>query len=323
MSFWQGIGALQSKSQAHFQPCPRTLTTTSNPIRLTPPYSFSFQTGSCDHLATFLYAHFGTPPAGPRLCLTPRPGPTEVVLQATDASNQVAGCVRFHYGGEFSGQSIHVVDAFCVRPDCRKTGLASHLLAALHVETQARGMPYSVFLKEGRPLPIAQAPLYSSSYVYRKRGLKDAPDSFKSSVYPLSPREAGALVRSFCTVRPDTFVLWASSNPNQTWFLWKDGYEWMAACFQDAFQEIEESSSGRTERIGCLVGLFESPVLRNRQAVFEALVDASPFPWIWTDRVFLRGGEGAGGWTADGPFHWYAYGWTTALRPGPNYILAV
>jgi hypothetical protein len=105
--------------------------------------------------------------------------------------------------------------------------------------------------------------------------------------------------------------------------MWKNGCQWMAVCFQDAFQEIEDSSSGKKERIGCLVGLFESPVLRNRQAVFEALVDASPFPWIWTDRVFLRGCEGGGGWTADGPFHWYAYGWTTALRPGPHYLLAV
>jgi hypothetical protein len=339
MSFWEGIGTLGSSSR--FEPCTRALAQLPNPI----PYSFSFQTGSCDHLATFLYTYFGTPPTGPRLCLTPRPGSTEVVLQATDSSDQVSGCVRFHYGGEFERQSIHVVDAFCVRPDCRKTGLASQLLAALHVETQARGMPYSIFLKEGRLLPIAQAPLYSSSYVYRRRGLKDAPDSFKSSVYSLSPRQAGAVVRSFCALRPDTFVLWSETNPNQAWFLWKNGCQWMAACFQDAFQEIEESSSGKKERIGCLVGLFESPVLKNRQAVFEALVDASPFPWIWTDRVFLRGceasstpgagsrlaphsngvgsNEGAGGWTADGPFHWYAYGWTTALRPGSNYILAV
>jgi hypothetical protein len=277
---------------------------------------------------------------------------TEVVLQATDVSSQLAGMVRFHYGGEFEGQPIHVVDAFCVRPDCRKTGLASQLLAALHVETQARGMPYSVFLKEGRPLPIAQQPLYSSSYVYRhrnetQRGLKDAANPFKSSIRSLSPHEAGAVVRAFCAVRPDTFVLWSAANPNQTWRLWKSGYEWMAVCFQDAFQEIE-TASGKERigcvaedgcllqqprfsqapapgRIGCLVGLFESPVLNNRSAILEALVDTSPFPWIWTDRVFVGSANSlsANGWTADGPFHWYAYGWTTQVRPSSHYLLAV
>ena len=356
VSFWRGIRS--SAATSRFVPCPRSLpsppTNTPFSFSLPPrrqgegkggnctvaPFSFTFQVGSCDHIAAFLYNHFGTPPTGPRLCLTPRPGPSEVVLQATEpSSNQLAGVVRFHYGGDFEDQPVHVVDAFCVRPDYRKTGLASQLLAALHVETQARGLPYSVFLKEGRPLPITQAPLYSSSYVYRRRGLKDAATSFKSSIRSLSPRQASTLVRAFCALRPDTFVLWSEANPNQTWRLWKNGYEWMAVCFQDAFQEIDKERIGCAEedecllqqprfsqaqapgRIGCLVGLFESPVLRDRSAVLEALVDASPFPWIWTDRVFV--GADAESWTADGSFHWYSYGWTTQLRPGSHYLLAV
>ena len=88
----------------------------------------------------------------------------------------------------------------------------------------------------------------------------------------------------------------------------------MLVCFQDAYQEFEGKS------VGVLSAFLQSG--RKEPEIFEQLVDRAPFDWIWTDRVFVNV-SGPSLWTTDGPFHWYAYQWTTNLRPSSCYCIVI
>jgi GNAT superfamily N-acetyltransferase len=309
-SFWSGLLPPPSVAQ-RFLAAQRP-----SPPLPSSPYTFTFlepNEKEIHETEAFLGQHFAA--GNPRLVAPLRPSTTELVLLAAQDGSALVGCIRFKQSGFFEGQPIHLIDAFCVHPAHRKKGLATSLLSVLHTETQARGLPYSVFLKEGRPLPIAQPPLYSSTYLYCRRG--DLKKIASASAPPVSL--VAAHIRAYQTLRPDTFVYWDPKNPNQTWRLWRVGHDWLLVCVQDAFQEIDG------ERIGWMTALLESPGFEEdtrRADVLEGLLATTPYSWIWTDRVFV-GACPSAVWKADGAFHWYSYGWTTCLRPGANYVLVV
>jgi hypothetical protein len=340
MSFWGSTKISYAAPGERFVPAPSPFSATSPPTS----YTFSFANEKAvPAVQQFLLQHFArqtlaaptastastastTPPAHPLLVAPLRPSPDERLLQATDASGTLAGCIRFKRSGLFEGQQLSLVDAFCVRPDHRKTGLATTLLSVLRSETQTDS-PYSLFLKEGTPLPIPQAPLYSSLYVYcRQQPFPPAsfssPPPFRIRTPP--PAVVQAYLRAYQILRPDTFVCWDPCGENQMWRLWREGHQWMLVCVQDAYQEIPTPSNQQRERIGWLTALFESPgfaAAPHRNAVLRTLLQTTPFPWIWTDRVFVNTDDTT--WQFDGPFHWYAHGWTTCLRPGANYAIVV
>lgn len=47
--------------------------------------------------------------------------------------------------------------------------------------------------------------------------------------------------------------------------------------------------------------------------ITDAAAEAMGAPWVWADRGCLGVAQMPAPWRADGPFHWYAYGWTADL----------
>jgi len=260
-------------------------------------------------LLQFLRTHFGKPPVTP--VYQPVLDPSKEIILCVLDQGQIVASIRYKYAGLFESQPIHIIDCFCVHPSRRGTGLATKLLATLHTHTNSRGLRYSLFLKEGRALPN-QEPLYSSTYVYRRsrRDLKT----------PLSPRIAEALVAHYRHLHPDTIWLYDITNTTQHWLLWKQGLEWILLCIQNAYQTHQGGS------IGWVTAFFASEPVPSEP--FEALINQAPYDWIWMDRAWCPSlGQqrcpSTEGWTPDGPFHWYAYQWTTNLKFSRFYGLVI
>jgi len=265
-------------------------------------------------ISQFLERHFGWSPISP--VFRPVLNPDKEILLLVQTDKEILASIRYRYAGRFDGHPIHIIDCFCIHPTRRRTGLGTSLLAALHHYTMAQGLEFSLFLKEGRPLPHHR-PLYSSSYVFRGALSSRTSDHLKTS---LSPRAAEALVRTWLTLNPETLWIYDVGNTNQQWFFWKEGLEWILFCVQDAWQ------THKGGRIGWMTACFASEPMRGDR--FEELVDSVPYDWVWMDRVWLP--ESCLGqwmmdssvlkeqnlgcplkWTHDGPFHWYAYQWHT------------
>jgi hypothetical protein len=254
-------------------------------------------------LLQFLEHYFGAPPIHP--LFRPILDPDHEIILFVEENTQLVAMIRYKYTGLFEQQPIHLIDCFCVHPSKRGSGLATQLLATLHAYTNGLGLRYSLFLKEGRPLPKAE-PLYSSHYVFRAQVRGD----LKSA---LSPLRASALVQAYRQLHPDTLWLYDIHNTNQHWLFWKEGFEWILLCVQNAFQIHQKG------QIGWITACFASEPMRS--APFEELVKDAPYDWIWMDRIWLP--ATSNGWTEDGPFHWYPYQWSTNLRVKRFYGLVV
>ena len=283
MSFWESYRGVSTDKR--FQPIKRGLLP---PITIHP---FVARTADIPELSVFLTTYFGDA-HHPVLKPVFKVGDQELILytRTTQGIKNIQATIRYKYAGTFEGQPIYLIDCFCAKE--RGTGIASQLLTALHARTEH--IPSALFLKEGRPVP-GQDPLYTSYYMYRRRRPNETP------CLVLSPCEAYALVNTYRRIHKDMFWLAEVRNPNQHWRLWKRGSQWSLACFQDSFQEKEG------QRIGWMTAF-----VGNTATGIEALADACPFPWIWTDQCWIQNSEH---WSMDGPFHWYAYRWTTSLRP--------
>ena len=287
MSFWDSYRGIRTEKR--FQPVKRGLLP---PITIHPLVAKPVDVPA---LTTFLTTYFGDE-RHPVLMPVLTPSSQELILFTRTADTHIQATIRYKYAGTFEGQPIYLIDCFCAKE--RKTGVASQLLTALHARTGH--VPYALFLKEGRPLH-GYSPLYTSWYMYRRR------QPTEESYLSLHNREAYALVNMYRRVHKDMVWLAEVSNPNQHWRLWKRGSLWSLACFQDSFQEKEG------ERIGWMTAF-----VGNTATGLDALVDACPFPWIWADRCWI---QDSARWSLDGPFHWYAYRWTTSLVPGAGLAL--
>jgi len=254
-------------------------------------------------LLQFLEHYFGTPPSSP--VFRPILDPVHEIILFVKENTQLVATIRYKYAGLFEQMPIHVIDCFCVHPSKRGSGLATQLLASLHAYTNGIDLRYSLFLKEGRALPKTE-PLYSSHYVFRPQIRGDLKHS-------LSPQRAVALVATYRQLHPDTLWLYDVRNTNQHWLFWKEGYEWILLCIQDAFQIHQKG------RIGWITACFASEPMRSKP--FEQLVEGAPYDWIWMDRIWLP--EGSTDWKEDGPFHWYPYQWSTNLQVKRFYGLVV
>ena len=242
-------------------------------------------------LTQFLEQFFGSPP----ITLNPRLDPSNEIILFVQEEAQPLATIRYKYAGRFDNHPIHIIDCFCIHPSKRKTGLATKLLATLHDYTNDRDLRYSLFLKEGRPLPY-QEPLYSSAYVFRptKGGLKD----------PLSPLKAERLVRAYQALRPEMLWVYDVCNTNQRWFFWKEGLRFVLFCVQNAWQTFRGGS------VGWITAFMASEPVPWQP--FESLVEGCGYDWIWMDQAWVPE-DTQQSWTQDGPFHWYAYQWSTNL----------
>jgi len=291
MSFWAGYASSTASRRFEVVPRPSPSLPGASEFRLA-------KVEEVPEIQEFLEAFFGQAPKTPIFRPLLNLSDEEEVMLLRKAG-VLRATIRSKKSGIFEGQPIYIIDCFCIHPESRRTGIGSRILSALHDHTGSKAM---LFLKEGRPVPGVQ-PLYSSSYVYRAV----APRA--TGVVPVSPERASRLVQTYRTIYPDTFWLHSTTNPNQHWRLWKKGLQWALACFQDAYQ-IHPKGGHMGEHIGWMTALFCSNTIG--QHALEDLVDAAPFDWIWTDRVWIEPGTK---WMEDGPFHWYIYRWTTSLSP--------
>jgi len=290
-SFWNSIAVPWTRKR--FEPVLRTLEPSTVPFRIAAQQDVP-------RLTAFLEQFFGR-----EVALKPVLKPDQEIILWIEQADQIVATIRYKPSAFFEGQPIHLIDCFCIHPSVRKTGLATQLLTALHAHTNQRNLRYSLFLKEGDPLPL-HIPLYSSSYAYRRTPRSKASTK---DLKALSSRKAAALVGHYRRLRPDTVWIYDEANPNQLWRFWKEGLNWMLACVQDSFQELEGG------RIGWMTAFFASGDYDINQIVVNL-----PFDWIWLDAAWLRDTEH---WTRDTTFHWYAYQWTTCLAIRDFYGIVV
>jgi len=257
-------------------------------------------------LTEFLEQFFGSPP----MTLKPILDPSHEIIRFVQEQNTVVASIRYKYAGRFDNHPIHIIDCFCIHPSKRKMGLATKLLATLHKYTNDRDLKYSLFLKEGQPLP-RQEPLYSSAYVFRCSRHIRLSGPLKD---PLSPLKAERLIRAYQTLRPEMLWIYDIRNTNQRWFFWKEGLQFVLFCVQDARQIFRGGS------VGWITALIASEPVPWQP--FESLVDSSDYDWIWMDEVWLPE-ETPVPWFHDGPFHWYAYQWSTNLPKQRFYGLVI
>ena len=280
MSFWESYERIATDRR--FQPIRSELVPVPELI------TYVGTEADIPELTAFLTNHFGD---ARHPILKPILNPEqELILFTRGADKSIQATIRHKYAGTFEGQRIYLIDCFCSKE--RRTGIATRLLATL--QRRIQDPPYALFLKEGRPV-FGQDPLYTSSYMYRRRR------SNSQTCLSLTNEEAYALVNTYRRIYKDLFWLADVHNPNQHWRLWKRGALWSLACFQDSFQEKEGL------RIGWMTAF-----IANTPTGIEALVDSCPFPWIWADQRWIKETDP---WSLDGPFHWYAYRWTTSLTP--------
>jgi len=293
--FWQGLTFQQTADR--FMPALRAVPSFKTPAGLTLELSEQIP-----QITEFLKTNFGKV-GGPRLCPSLCLSPTELILVATDLSGQIVGSIRYRRAATFEGQSIHCIDCFCVKQAYRGSGLATALLLTLHELTNERNLRYSIFLKEGRPIP-GQIPFYSSTYVYKATNT-DGP-----KMKPIPTDLAVKLADCYRQMNPETVWIHSPKNPNQAWYLYKNGIQTLFVCIQDSFQEW------RGGRIGWLTACF-----RTGSVPLDLTLSVPGYQWIWSDKVFLNGDEQD--WKDDGPFHWYGYQWTSCLRPSRYYAIVV
>ena len=281
----------------------------------------SSPTGTPYELATdpkevqaFLRTYFGSRRT-PVLDLVVEPEDEVFVLKDEEG---MVGCVRYHPMGLLRSthsveQPIYLVDAFCVHPRWRGKGIAAYLLSCLHRHSNQRGRPHALFLKEGPPLPILQAPLYSGQYVYRFLTKR-----LHSCIQDLTVEEAERRIQIFLQFQPDLFVIW-NPKAKQQWKAYGRGPYHVLACVQDTHQRIGK------KRMGWVTAWFESPMMPEEVRADAALTlsDTMSFDAVWMDRAWITEGksESEGNWIPDGWFHWYAYQWTTSLSFGRSYCL--
>jgi len=339
MHFWLELPAL-FKTTAIFSPRLRTIPPTlSNPVQTSVRLLGPFDPPTA--LQKFLQNFFGQPPARPRLLPNLSPSISEHILTiqthqthqthqahlSETSQSKIIGSIRYRANACLflpANVQISVIDCFCVHPSYQKKGIGTALLSHLHHFTMKRGHKYSIFLKEGAPIFAPIPPLYSSTYAYRRPQPRRSPN-----VRQIYQFQAVALVKLYCQIFTNTFVLLPSTN-NRTktyWFFWLGpDLKWLLAVFQDAYQE--HPSGGR---IFTLSGVLSSPTLSpaHYQEALEETVShfATHVPllsWIWTDASFIREQRNPADWQKDGPFHWYSYQWDTSLFPqAKGYILCV
>ena len=272
-----------------------------------------------ENIRQFLRQWFGRPPNSPRLD-NPICERDQILLSVRYKINgglHIAGTVRYKYTGNFNGHPINIIDCFCIHPEWRKRGIGTYLLSALHHYTNSVGRKWSIFLKEGRVLPITQTPFYSSLYKYRRI----CSDIFITNVQTIGVEVALKIIGVFKLLRPDVFIITNNQTLNQKWRLYSVGKYWILAVIQDTYQ-IHPYNYGK---IGFCAGVIESigfPQSLRKDALLQ-ITEVSEFSWMWVDTMWIDDISHGSIWNIDGPFHWYAYQWTTSIKPSRDYCIMI
>ena len=260
----------------------------------------------------FLRTYFGNPPHTPVLDM-----PEETLcgipnhLFAVRAHGAIVGTIRYHYLGEFvssTGEPIYAVDCFCIHPTWRRRGLGDYLLTALHQYVHRKGIPYSMFLKEGAS--VRTPSFYTGTYAYRETGSRPS-----RHLRNLTVEQAHQWMDVVRQIHP-LFVIRNVAAPNQRWKGYRKGMHSVLACVQDTYQSKEG------KRMAWVTAWIESPGITDaiRSDAADAIADDLPeFEYVWMNSLWSGC---AGEWKEDGPFHWYTYQWTS-VPMGRSYAISV
>jgi GNAT superfamily N-acetyltransferase len=278
---------------------------------------------SLQEIQSFIKTHFGSPPTTPILDIPVDTllGEKDIILYVRDKTGIIAGCVRYHYLGNFissNDEDIYCEDCFCIHPNWRKKGVGDYLLTQLHIYVNKNNIPYSMFLKEGPPLSISNIPFYSGLYVYKKV----EPTTQSNKIINLSIPSAYKLIDIFRQFN-NTFIIRNEKSNNQVWKLYKKDIHSILVCFQDTYQHIEENN--KKQKIGWATAWFESSELPDniREEASNILANSmyKKFDYIWMNKVWVNNYGKGTNWKIDGPFHWYLYQWTSSISIKKNYCI--
>jgi hypothetical protein len=214
------------------------------------------------------------------------------------------------------GEKIYVVDCFCIHPLWRNKGLGDYLLTYLHQYANKNDIPYASFLKEGSILSIIHLPFYTGTYVYR---LLDK-YNHSNNIYLLKKEEANKMIRYYCKLYPNTFIIRNNQTYNQIWKIYKKEYHIILVCFQDTYQRLYENN--KYKKIGWITAWLESPLvnLSVREEASKELSDsvANQYDYLWINQKWIGSSSL---WKVDGNFHWYLYQWTTNIKMCNSYCM--
>ncbi len=222
--------------------------------------------------------------------------------------------------------SLRLIRDFCVGATNRRQGVGTKLLLGVLRDCAMNcGGVQAVFLKEGAPLGLgASTPLRSSSWIYRRvaAGGGAAP----RQVRELSLKDALELVAIYglgnerlLYNRPPEGAAVATRI-----FLYEGFRGSAVAAFTPAYQVHPRDGAaiifqtGWVET-GTLLPMERATALRQ---LSDAAAAAMRAPWVWMDGACARGPVQPP-WRADGPFHWYMYGWTADLYGNAELFLVV
>ena len=285
-------------------------------------------TSTNSQVTSFLRANFRKGPFSPLYIY--QAYPQEILLTVCDTNDAIVGSVRLRPAGTFEENRVHLIDAFCIRPDWRRKGIGSYLLNQIHHAAAAEGVHHAIFLKEGRPLDITGLlPLYSSTYVCRPTSAAAgaAATATATAATPLLAREidtalAKTLLYSYTMLRPDTFLILNWETTNQKWFHYRAGESaWILACIQNSHQQFKDEM----RPIGWMTGWIESPAITEEDR-YKAAIDicsaaGAYYNWVWMDSRWPGVTCSNTDFIIDGTFHWYTYQWSTGLIPGRSYCI--
>lgn len=277
--------------------------------------SMSLLTEICNYLQTY----FGNPPYTPLFIVKEDEllREKDLLFLVRDITHQIVGTLRYRFVGQLLTSSmpdIYRVDAFCIHPSWRGKGVGDYLLIQLHCYANEKGIPYAMFLKEGLSLSISNSPFYTGQYVYRHLF---RPIINSLNVHTISIHYAHKLLDIYHTIYPQVCIIRNQHSP-QIWRIYKKGYDFILACFQDTYQKMNDGG-----KMGWCTAWLESSIITEnsrREAAIE-ITDSlwNIFDYIWIDKK--RVGNDFSLWKEDGYFHWYTYQWTTPYTVDPSFCI--
>ena len=286
----------------------------------------------------FIKNNFGSPPTSPILDIPESQllGANDHIVIVRDMNGDIAGCIRYHYLGEFvkQNQEIYCVDCFTVYKSWRCRGVGDYLLTFLHNYVNENNIPYAMFLKEGRNLSIIHTPLYTGIYVFRELQL-----SKSKNVRILTPALAYKLM-DISSELNQILIIRNINSTNQNWKLYEKGLYKVLVCFQDAYQSFEAKrpeekrpeakrpeENNRMKKICWATGWIESPNMTDeyRKEASRELSDSMypDFDYVWMNKQWIgqKASNANNGWKIDGLFHWYSYQWTSSININNSYCI--
>jgi hypothetical protein len=290
-------------------------------------------------LSTFLNVHYRTGSGGNQGPIYTISGPelkwyldeeimNGMLIYNSDRSALVGCCLSRQLGVLVGAEgpteiSLRLISEFCVRRDRRGSGIASYLLSELL--RYLRPETSYIFLKEGAPLPGAGPPLYSGQWVYRrvKRGERESRGRVQRLDLYGAVRTAWHFGRRRRREAQMIINRPAQTHPKSTRSYLYKGFRGSILLNVSPAGQVHPQD-GR--EIAYMTGWVEDGELLDQErrdaAIAASAAAARDFnaPWIWFDAEAVGPLSNQSCWKADGPYHWYAFGWTPGSKKNSVFL---